>query len=69
MTTRPPYPERPVATGDVVANRCAWVRYRWLCAQADYLIACEFGALSSGEDWRQIVTKIYAAYLVADAHG
>jgi len=61
------YPARPHRTADPVAYRRAMVEYRWRCAHADYLIGCEAGALSIGEDWRQIIARIYAAYVIADA--
>lgn len=63
----PPYPARPQRTADTTAYRRAMVEYRWRCAHADYLLGCETGALAIGEDWRQIIAQIYAAYVVADA--
>ena len=63
----PPHPERPSLTADVSANRRAMVEYRWRRAHADYLIGCQAGALSPGEDWRRIIAQIYTAYVIADA--
>jgi hypothetical protein len=62
------YPARPFPTGDIYADKRAMVEYRWLRARADYHLGCTIGAIPPvGTNQCEIITSIYAAYLIADA--